>query len=72
MRKIADDHIPIDYAELRFDWDIARRTLLLPIQIVSGSNRANLFAQIAPPFERDGVMLFVLNGGSVVLGPTRA
>jgi uncharacterized protein DUF3971 len=67
--KNPDDQIPIDYAELRLDWDIARRTLLLPIQFVSGGNRANLFAQIAPPFERDGVMLFVLNGGSVVLGP---
>ena len=55
--KNPDDHVPIDYAELRLDWDIARRTLLLPIQFVSGSNRANLFAQIAPPFERDGIML---------------
>ena len=67
--KNLDDYIPIDYAELTLNWDIARRTLLVPIQLVSGSNRATLFAQIAPPFERDGVMLFVLNGGSVVLGP---
>ena len=67
--KNPDDYIPIDFAELTLNWDITRRTLLLPFQIVSGSNRANLFAQIAPPFERDGVMLFVLNGGSVVLGP---
>jgi Protein of unknown function len=67
--KNLDDYIPIDYAELTLNWDIARRTLLMPFQLVSGSNRANLFAQIAPPFERDGVMLLVVNGGSVVLGP---
>ncbi len=67
--KNIDDQIAIDLAEFRLDWDIARRTLLVPFQVVSGANRLTLFAQLTPPLQPDGESLFSLSGGSVVLGP---
>ena len=67
--KNPDDQIAIDLAEISLDWRIARRTLQMPVTLVSGGNRLVLFAEIAPPLQRDGVMMFSLHGGSVVLGP---
>jgi hypothetical protein len=64
-----EEQTPIDFAELRLDWDAARGTLLAPIQLVSGANRLTLFAQLTPPLQRDGILLFSLHGGTVVLGP---
>lgn len=67
--KNPDERIAIDFAEFRLDWDIARGTLLVPFQVISGANRMTLYAQFTPPQQRDGVMLFTLDGGQVVLGP---
>jgi len=64
-----DDRITIDLVEFRLDWDIARRTLLVPFQLISGGNRVTLFAQLAPPLQRDGSWITTLHGGSIVLGP---
>jgi hypothetical protein len=64
-----DEQIHIESVDFRLDWDAARGTLLAPIQLVSGSNRITLYTQLTPPQQRDGVMLFSLHGGSVVLGP---
>lgn len=64
-----DGLIPIDLADIRLDWDVARGTLQAPFQLISGANRLTLYAELTPPQRRDGIILLSLHGGSVVLGP---
>lgn len=67
--KAPEERIPIDFADIRLDWDLQRGTLLSPIELKSGANRLMLYAQLTPPAQRDGIMTLTLDGGSVVLGP---
>ncbi len=64
-----DELIPIDLADIRLDWDVTRGTLQAPFQLISGANRATLYAELTPPLQRDGIMMLSLHGGTVVLGP---
>lgn len=63
-----DIKVNIDRAEFNLDWDASRRVLAVPFQLVSGSNRLTLFAQIEPPREQGGVWNVGMTGGSVLLG----
>jgi hypothetical protein len=66
----ADDplvRIPIDRAEISFDWDATRRALVMPFQIISGGNRITLQAQLQAPREGGGTWGVDVSGGTVVL-----
>ena len=67
----ADDplvRIPIDRADLSLDWDIGRRALVMPLQIVSGANRISLQAQFDAPRESEGFWRLNVLGAGIVLG----
>jgi hypothetical protein len=59
--------IHLDRAEFNLDWDPSRRILAVPFQLLSGGNRATLFAQIQPPAQQGAAWNVGLTGGSIVL-----
>ena len=59
--------IPIDRAEISLDWDAARQALVMPFQVVSGSNRFTLLGQLDAPRESGGAWGVKVSGGSIVL-----
>jgi hypothetical protein len=65
-----DININIDRAEFNLDWDASRRILTVPFQVVCGSNRLTLFAQIEPPRDHRGAWTVGMTGGTVLLGAT--
>jgi hypothetical protein len=62
-------HIHIDRADINIDWDGARRSLVVPFQIVSGANRITLIAQAEAPSDAAGAWPFTISGGSIFLAP---
>jgi hypothetical protein len=63
-----DGVLSIDRAEFNLEWDPARRVLVVPFQIISGSTRMTLFARVEPPRTQDGPWNIAMTGGTVVLG----
>ena len=59
--------IPIDRAEINLDWDATRQALVMPFQVLSGSNRITLLAQFDAPREGSSVWGLQVSGGTVVL-----
>src|SRR5215831_14221158 len=59
--------VPIDRAEISFDWDKTRQSLMVPFQVVSGGNRITLLAQFNAPRDGSGVWGVDVSGGSLVL-----
>ena len=66
-----DFRIPIDRAEMTFDWSNAQHALAMPFQLVTGGTRFTLIARAEAPRELAGNWALGLSGGSVVLSPTR-
>jgi len=63
-----DYPMPIDSAEISFEWDSGRRVLLAPFKVVSGSNRVTLLAHVEPPNGTSNAWQAGLSGGTIVLG----
>lgn len=63
-----DYPMPIDGAEISFEWDAGRRVLLAPFKVVSGNNRVTLLAHIEPPNGTSNAWQAGLSGGTIVLG----
>ena len=63
-----DYPMPIDNAEISFEWDSARRVLLAPFKVISGSNRVTLLAHVEPPNGTSNAWQAGLSGGTIVLG----
>jgi hypothetical protein len=59
----------IDRAEFNLDWDATRHTLVMPFQILSGSNRFTLVAEARAPQEAAGNWSVTVGGGTVLLAP---
>jgi hypothetical protein len=66
--KSADGEISFERAEFKLTWDGTTRVLAVPFQILSGSNRMTLLAQLQAPPEPGGTWLIKIGGGTVVLG----
>lgn len=62
-----DGTFQIDRAEFSIDWDAARRSLLVPFQIVSGGNRITLLSQFEAPREPGAPWYATFTGGSILL-----
>jgi hypothetical protein len=60
--------IDIDRADVDLQWDATRQMLVAPFQILSGSNRITLLAQLTPPRESSPGWVLKITGGSAVLG----
>ena len=59
--------ISIDRAEVNLEWDASRQALLMPLQLVSGSNRFTLVAQADAPTPGSRAWRLKISAGSVVL-----
>ena len=64
--------IPIDRAEISLEWDAARDALVMPFQVVSGSNRFTLLAQLDPPRDSASFWGLKITGGTVMLASASA
>lgn len=58
----------IQHAAINFEWNAARRTLLVPLQIVLADDRFTLLAQASAPAKPGDPWRVRLDGGSIVLG----
>ncbi|WP_398476551.1 DUF3971 domain-containing protein [Tardiphaga sp.] len=63
-----DYPMPIDSAEISFEWDAGRRVLLAPFKVISGANRVTLLAHVEPPNGTSNAWQAGLSGGTIVLG----
>ena len=63
-----DYPMPINSAEINFEWDAGRRVLLAPFKVVSGGNRVTLLAHIEPPNGTSNAWQAGLSGGTILLG----
>jgi hypothetical protein len=62
-----DNSFRIDKAEFTLDWDINRRSFVMPFQILSGGNRITLLSQFEAPRETNAPWRVTVTGGSLVL-----
>lgn len=61
--------IEIDRADFRFNWDIHRRSLLVPFQIQSSGNQFTMRAVLEPPAAKDGPWQLSVTRGDAVIDP---
>jgi hypothetical protein len=62
-----DYPMAIDSAEMDVEWDSARRVLVAPFKVVSGSNRITLLARLEPPNDTVSDWQMGFSGGTIVL-----
>jgi len=60
--------IPVEHAAINFEWNAARRALLVPLQVALAGNRFTLLAQVSAPENPSDPWRVRLGGGSIVLG----
>src|SRR6185437_7723611 len=61
--------IKIDSADIRFNWDVRQRALIIPFQIHSGGNQFTLRAALDAPADQNGVWLLSVARGDPVIDP---
>jgi hypothetical protein len=61
--------IHLDRADFRFNWNIHRRSLVVPFQIVSGGNQFTLTATALAPADDSGIWRFAVARGDAVIDP---
>ncbi|HET9716696.1 MAG TPA: hypothetical protein VFP60_10985 [Pseudolabrys sp.] len=59
----------IDHADFRFNWDGHRHTLVIPFQVLSGSNQFTMRATLEAPPDQDGVWFLNVSRGDPVIDP---
>jgi len=59
----------IDRADVRFNWDAPKRTLVIPFQVQSGGNQFTLRAELEAPTDQNGVWLLNMGRGDPVIDP---
>ena len=61
--------IKIERADFRFNWDVRRRTLIMPFQVQADGNQFTLRAALKAPDDQSGVWQFALQRGDPVIDP---
>jgi hypothetical protein len=63
-----DDNVrvPIDHADFRFNWDVRRRSLIVPFQIKSGGNQFTMQATLEAPTDQTSWLLNITRGDAVI------
>jgi hypothetical protein len=61
--------VPIDRADIRFNWDARRRSLVVPFQIQSGGNQFTLRATLDAPADQSGEWQLGVTRGDPVIDP---
>jgi hypothetical protein len=57
----------IDRVDMKIDWDAARRVMVAPFQITSGTNRLTLLAHLEPPNDAVPNWQLGISGGTIFL-----
>jgi hypothetical protein len=61
--------VPIDRADIRFNWEAQQRTLVVPLQLRSGGNQFTVRAALKAADDNSGVWLFSIARGDSVIDP---
>jgi hypothetical protein len=61
--------VAIDHADFRFNWDAARRTMVVPFQIKSGGNQFTMQAMLEAPAADQTAWLLSVTRGDPVIDP---
>ena len=61
--------VAIDHADFRFNWDAARRTMVVPFQIKSGGNQFTMQAMVEAPAADQTAWLLSMTRGDPVIDP---
>jgi hypothetical protein len=64
-----DMRINLDHADVRFEWDGVRQTLLVPFQVKSDGNQFTMLATARPSPDGDGEWQFGIDRGDPVIDP---
>lgn len=64
-----DVKVAIEHADLRFDWDVNRHSLIAPFQIQAGGNQFTLRAVLDTPANDDGIWNLTVTRGDQVIDP---
>ncbi|HEU5016356.1 MAG TPA: DUF3971 domain-containing protein [Pseudolabrys sp.] len=64
-----DARIPIERADIRFNWDARQHALVVPFQIKAAGNQFTLRAVLRAPTEDKGIWTFALTRGDPVIDP---
>jgi hypothetical protein len=59
----------IDSADVRFNWDANKHTLVIPFQVQSGGNQFTLRAELEAPTDQNGIWLLNMARGDPVIDP---
>jgi hypothetical protein len=59
----------VDHADFRFNWDVARRTLIAPFQVQSGGNQFTMRAILEAPADDSGTWQLEMTRGDTVIDP---
>ncbi len=61
--------VPIESADIRFNWDARQRALIVPFQIRSGGNQFTMRATVHAPTDQSGIWQFNVTRGDSVIDP---
>jgi hypothetical protein len=61
--------VPIESADVRFNWEARQHTLIIPFQLRSGSNQFTLRAALRAPADDSGIWQFTVTRGDTVIDP---
>jgi hypothetical protein len=68
-RNNPNSRIDIERTDFRFNWDVHRRSLLMPFQIHAGGNQFTLRAMLEPPVDAGGPWRLSVTRGDPVIDP---
>ncbi|MBX9709832.1 MAG: DUF3971 domain-containing protein [Xanthobacteraceae bacterium] len=66
-RMVPNYPMNIDRVDMKIDWDAARRVMVAPFQITSGTNRLTLLAHLEPPNDSVPNWQLGISGGTIFL-----
>ena len=64
-----NSRLTIDHAEIRFNWDARRRTLIVPFQVQSGGNQFTMRATLEASADQTAGWLLTMTRGDPVIDP---
>jgi hypothetical protein len=61
--------VPIDNADVRFNWEAQQRSLIVPFQVRSGGNQFTMRVTLQAPADQSGIWQFNVTRGDSVIDP---
>ena len=64
-----DVKVNVERADIRFNWDVNQRALIVPFQVLAGGNQFTMRATLRAPRDTSGVWTFDVTRGDPVIDP---